>query len=44
MHKFRTNDQNEKDGQLKGWQLSLSVVKLQEIKSLKAIKGAIKRN
>jgi hypothetical protein len=37
MHKFRTNDQNKKDGQLRGWQLSLAGVKLQEIKSLEAI-------
>jgi hypothetical protein len=37
MHKFRTNDQNKKGGQLREWQLSLTGVKLQEIKSLEAI-------
>jgi hypothetical protein len=39
MHKFITKDQNKKDGQLRGWQLSLTRVKLQEIKSLEAIKS-----
>jgi len=27
MHKFKTNDRNEKDNQLKGWYLSLAEVK-----------------
>lgn len=40
MHKFRTKNQNKKDSQLRGWQMSLTGVKLQEIKSLEAIKNA----
>jgi len=43
IHKFKTNDQNEKDGQLRGWQLRLIRVKLREIKSLEAIIGVIKK-
>ena len=33
-------NQNEKGNELKGWQLSLAGVKLEEIKSLEAIKCA----
>jgi hypothetical protein len=44
MHKFKFKDQDEKDGQLRSWQLSLSWVKLHEIKSLEAIIDVIKRN
>jgi hypothetical protein len=39
MHKFRTKNQNKKGGQLRGWQMSFTEVKLQEIKSLEAIKN-----
>jgi hypothetical protein len=44
MYKLRTNNQNEKDGHLRGSQLSFVEVKLNEIKSLKIIMGSIKRN
>jgi hypothetical protein len=44
MHKFRIKDHNEKDGQLRCWQLSLTGVKLHEIKSLEVIMDGIKRN
>jgi len=43
MHKFKFKDQDKKDGQLRSWQLSLSWVKLHEIKSLEAITNIIKR-
>ena len=32
IHKFKIKDQNEKDGQFKGWYLSLTGVKLYAIK------------
>ena len=44
IHKFITNDQNEKWVQFKGWQLSLAKVKFHEIKNLKAIIDEIKIN
>ena len=44
MYKLRTNNQNEKDGHLRGLQLSFVEVKLNEVKSLKIIMGSIKRN
>jgi hypothetical protein len=44
MHKFRINDQNKNSDQHWGWQLSLKMVKLHEIKNLKAIIDTIKSN
>jgi len=44
IHKFKIKDHNEKDGQLRCWQLSLTGVKLHEIKSLEVIMDGIKRN
>jgi hypothetical protein len=44
MHKFRTKDQNGKSNNLGDDNWVWQGVKLHEIKSLKAIMGAIKKN
>jgi hypothetical protein len=44
LHKSKTNNQNKKGAEMRGRCLSLIGAKLHKIKSLKSIKGVIKRN
>jgi hypothetical protein len=42
LHKLKTNDQNRKGAELRGWCFSLVEIKLYKIKSYKVITGALK--
>jgi hypothetical protein len=44
LHKSKTNDQNEKGVEIQGWHWSSAWVKVDKIKTLGSIRGAIERH